>query len=94
MVAVAANGNKEESTKTFVVGSSSSDETLKGYVNRDGSVTVADATLVPVSYTHLDVYKRQCDGRIYANIVNKTRSIIVQPIDAVANLNGCLLYTS
>ena len=46
VVAVDANGNKAESTKTFVVGSSSSDETLKGDVNRDGSVTVADATLV------------------------------------------------
>ena len=46
MVAVDANGNKAESTKTFVVGSSSSDETLKGDVNRDGSVTVVDATLV------------------------------------------------
>lgn len=34
--------------------------------------------------------KNICDGRIYANIVNKTRSIIVQPIDAVANLNGVL----
>ena len=44
--AVDANGNKAESTKTFVVGSSSSDETLKGDVNRDGSVTVVDATLV------------------------------------------------
>ena len=46
VVAVDANGNKAESTKTFVVGSSSSDETLKGDVNRDGSVTVVDATLV------------------------------------------------
>ena len=46
VVAVDANGNKAESTKTFVVGSSSSAETLKGDVNRDGSVTVVDATLV------------------------------------------------
>ncbi len=46
VVAVDANGNKAESTKTFVVGSSSSDEALKGDVNRDGSVTVVDATLV------------------------------------------------
>lgn len=46
VAAVDANGNKAESTKTFVVGSSSPNETLKGDVNRDGSVTVVDATLV------------------------------------------------
>lgn len=46
VVAVDANGNKAESTKTFVVGSSSLAETLKGDVNRDGIVTVVDATLV------------------------------------------------
>ena len=46
VVAVDAKGNKVESTKTFVVGSSSPVETIKGDVNHDGIINVVDATLV------------------------------------------------
>ena len=45
VVAVDGNGNKAESVKTFVVGSTPV-ESIKGDVNHDGIVNVVDATLV------------------------------------------------
>lgn len=78
VVAVDANGNKAESTKTFVVGSSSPDETLKGDVNRDGRVTVVDATLVQkyvVSLVEFDsetLKVADINGDGEANVVDST----------------------
>lgn len=78
VVAVDANGNKAESTKTFVVGFSSPDETLKGDVNRDGSLTVVDATLVQkyvVSLVEFDsetLKVADINGDGEANVVDST----------------------
>ena len=78
VVAVDANGNKAESTKAFVVGSSSPDETLKGDVNRDGRVTVVDATLVQkyvVSLVEFDsetLKVADINGDGEANVVDST----------------------
>ena len=53
-------------------------------------------TTKPVSYTHLDVYKRQVDGGAAQAVVG---IVLVQPVILVQHgdvliLNGCLLYTS
>ena len=64
---------------------------------------LGDDRHVPVSYTHLDVYKRQLDSR--KNIRVRDRATLFNLIIGLngytvcsgvisAELNGCLLYTS
>ena len=50
------------------------------------SGTFAPAGLTPVSYTHLDVYKRQAEADLRAAQADLGA--------ASARLNSCLLYTS
>lgn len=86
VVAVDANGNKAESTKTFVVGSSSPDETLKGDVNRDGVVDIVDATLVQKYIVRLEDFDTETskiadvngDGRIDVTDATLIQKIIVK----------------
>ena len=56
---------------------------------------------MPVSYTHLDVYKRQMLGRARQVKVTKEDTTIVDGMgdkkaiaDRVAQIKACLLYTS
>ena len=59
-----------------------------------------DAAIDPVSYTHLDVYKRQVHGQLGRAIVDTVRHTLGQQVDdAVVQSeqplpNSCLLYTS
>ena len=51
----------------------------------------------PVSYTHLDVYKRQRSARLDILAVdeqNKAYNIEIQRNDRGAEVRRCLLYTS
>ena len=48
-----------------------------------------DDTFTAVSYTHLDVYKRQETAQPYCVFIYKTRII-----KDISDIKGCLLYTS
>ena len=51
---------------------------------------------VPVSYTHLDVYKRQRLERIETDLLNnfKRLGVVAAPLNGFERLHVCLLYTS
>ena len=48
----------------------------------------------PVSYTHLDVYKRQGLGREVEVVVTLSRLQVIQPLTDCLVGKACLLYTS
>ena len=55
------------------------------------------ATLEPVSYTHLDVYKRQSLQSMITIGVNMTDTVMVGKLgeaDPLSDFTICLLYTS
>ena len=51
------------------------------------------AAIFPVSYTHLDVYKRQVADRVYALVMNAPRELYPMQLTAMLRA-ACLLYTS
>ena len=62
-----------------------------------GLVMVYSASIATVSYTHLDVYKRQPRGKQVGNPVRAVFHHLPQPKERYASHQGalrCLLYTS
>ena len=59
----------------------------------DDTQNQIDDAAVPVSYTHLDVYKRQVLDMVHDRL--KANAVPIQlPIGKEDTFKGCLLYTS
>ena len=70
------------------------DKKMKVRIGIGAAIAVPAVLLMPVSYTHLDVYKRQdqketSDGACQAYVV----LFPAHPVQ-ITNDGGCLLYTS
>ena len=69
------------------------------FAGLDGTARLAQGTIdtyfAPVSYTHLDVYKRQVDGYpLYAEAANE-KGLCIAGLNFPGNaFYSCLLYTS
>ena len=58
-----------------------------------GPKEVADERITPVSYTHLDVYKRQADNRMYP-VPKPVYDVLDRLCSSGYEAYLCLLYTS
>ena len=68
-------------------------EMLEQLQNMAAGLSPIDPVFVPVSYTHLDVYKRQLQGLLFPFGVRVAEAIVAPPAIDAAN-RPCLLYTS